>query len=122
MNKTILIVDDSESIRELVCSTLKSGGYHVIKGIDGNDGLEQLGGSEDVQLIITDLNMPGMDGIDLVKSVRSNPAFKYLPILILTTESQLSKRMEAKEAGATGWIIKPFVKDRLLNVVQKVMR
>lgn len=122
MNKTILIVDDSESIRELVCFTLKSNGYHVLKGIDGKDGLKQLNGADDVHLIITDLNMPGMDGIDLVKNVRANPAYKYLPILILTTESQMSKKQKAKKAGATGWIVKPFVKDRLLNVVQKVMR
>ncbi len=121
MDKTILIVDDSESIRELVCFTLESRGYQVIKGVDGKDGLKQLDDSDDIKLIITDLNMPVMDGIDLVKKVRANPEHKYIPILILTTESQMSKKQEAKEAGATGWIVKPFVRERLLNVVQKVI-
>lgn len=121
MEKNILIVDDSESIRELLGSTLESFGYKVVKGINGQDGLKQLENSN-VQLIISDVNMPVMDGIEMVKEIRSKAAYKYVPIIMLTTESQLEKKTEAKNAGATGWIVKPFDKDRLLNVIKKVIR
>ncbi|MDH5599314.1 MAG: response regulator [Cyclobacteriaceae bacterium] len=123
MAKNILIVDDSESIRELVGSTLEDAGYSVTRGVNGQDGLEQLEGiKEGVNLIITDLNMPVMDGIQLVKEVRKMEKHKFLPIIILTTETQILKKNEAKEVGATGWIVKPFEKDRLLAVVKKVIR
>ena len=123
MKKCILIVDDSESIREVVSSALIEKGFEVIQGVDGKDGLENLyKRANDVHLILSDLNMPNMDGIQLVKEVRKNEKFKYLPILILTTESQTAKKMEAKQAGATGWIIKPFEKEKLLNIINKVMR
>ena len=123
MAKSILIVDDSESIRELVGSTLEDAGYTVTRGVNGQDGLKQLEGiKEDVNLIITDLNMPVMDGIQLVKEVRKMESYKYLPIIILTTETQIMKKNEAKEVGATGWIVKPFDKERLLAVVKKVIR
>jgi two-component system chemotaxis response regulator CheY len=121
MKKNILIVDDSESIRELVSQGLEAAGYNVIKGINGSDGLQLLAKTEGIQLIITDLNMPVMNGIELLKEARKINAYKYLPILILTTESQEAKKQEAKAAGATGWIIKPFANEKLITIVKKVL-
>ncbi len=124
MEKNILIVDDSESIREVVSFTLESAGFNVHIGSDGTDALKLLDGRP-IDLIITDLHMPQMDGITLIKEVRRNPTYatyNRTPILFLTTESQLTKKMEAKEAGATGWIIKPFVPAKLLEALNKVMR
>jgi len=120
IEKNILIVDDSESIRLVVSLGLKEAGYHVIAGINGQDGLRLLEENK-VDLIISDLNMPIMDGITFLKEVRKHDRYKFLPLLILTTESQESKKIEAKQAGATGWIIKPFVKEKLLAVVKKVI-
>lgn len=120
MEKNILIVDDSESIRLVVSMGLKEAGYNVVAGINGADGLRLLNENK-VDLIISDLNMPVMDGITFLKEVRKQDKYKFLPLLILTTESQESKKLEAKQAGATGWIIKPFVKDKLLAVVKKVL-
>src|SRR6056297_3448223 len=108
MAKTILIVDDSESIREVVSFTLEIEGFDVLVGVDGIDAQKFLTGDK-IDLIITDLHMPEMDGIELIKEVRTRPEYKLIPILFLTTESQTEKKMEAKQAGATGWIIKPFV-------------
>lgn len=122
MNKTILIIDDSESIREVVASGLESAGYQVIKGIHGEDGLKCLREHQAVDLVITDLNMPVMDGIGFLKEVRQLPEYRYLPVLILTTESQETKKQEARQAGATGWIIKPFSNEKLVTVVKKVIR
>ena len=119
--KNILIVDDSESIRELVALTLESSGYHVEKGVDGNDALRFLDG-RDIALIITDLNMPNVDGIQLIRAIRSQQEYAMVPILMLTTESQTQKKEEAKAAGATGWIVKPFVQEKLIEVVKKVIR
>lgn len=119
--KTILIVDDSESILEVVKYTLTNEGYDVVCGKDGLDALEKLK-DIDPDLIITDLHMPNMDGIGLIKEVRTNSKFPRVPILFLTTETQNDKKMEAKAAGATGWIIKPFVPSKLLMAVQKVIR
>ena len=121
MSKNILIVDDSESIREVVSFTLENEGYNVLIGVDGKDALKYLDGSP-IDLIITDLHMPIMDGIELIKNVRQMDAYKRIPILFLTTESQASKKMEAKEAGATGWIIKPFVPAKLIAALKKVLR
>jgi two-component system, chemotaxis family, chemotaxis protein CheY len=121
MKKNILIVDDSESIRELVSLTLESSGYTVDKGVDGVDALTQLDGRE-INLIITDLNMPNMDGIQFIREVRAKQNYANIPILLLTTESQQAKKEEAKAAGATGWIVKPFVQEKLLEVVKKVIR
>ena len=118
--KNILIVDDSESIRLVVSLGLKEAGYNVIAGINGEDGLRLLNENK-VDLIISDLNMPIMDGLTFLKEVRKIDKFKFLPLLILTTESQESKKIEAKNSGATGWIIKPFVKEKLLAVVKKVL-
>ena len=121
MGKRILIVDDSESIREVVCFTLENAGHEVLKGVDGLDALKYLDGSK-FDLVITDLHMPNMDGIEFIHKVREMPEYQYVPILFLTTESQTAKKMEAKEAGATGWIIKPFVPEKLLAAINKVVR
>ena len=121
MKRRILIVDDSESIRELVGSTLSEVGYEVSRGVDGKDAFDQLQDIK-VDLVLTDLNMPTMDGIMLLKEIRKHEKYKYLPVLILTTESEAKKRQEAKEAGATGWIVKPFDQDRLLKIISKVIR
>jgi two-component system chemotaxis response regulator CheY len=122
MSKKILIVDDSESIREVVCFTLENAGFEVHKGIDGLDAVQVLNANAPFDLIITDLHMPNMDGIEFIKQVRANEAFKFVPILFLTTESQNDKKMAAKDAGATGWIVKPFVPEKLLAAISKVVR
>ncbi len=118
--KTILAVDDSASIRQLITFTLQEAGYEVLAAVDGVDALQQITGRQ-VNLIITDLNMPNMDGIALVRKVRSSAQYRFVPILMLTTESLPEKRQEGKAAGATGWIVKPFNPPQLLAVVQKVM-
>ncbi len=121
MEKTILIVDDSESIREVVSFTLESEGFKVLVGVDGKDALKFLNG-DNIDLIITDLHMPVMNGIELIREVRNMDTYSRVPILFLTTESQTAKKMEAKEAGATGWIIKPFVPAKLIAAINKVIR
>ena len=107
MSKVIMTVDDSSSIRQMVNFTLNEAGYSVIEAVDGQDALNKLSGAS-VNMIITDLNMPNMDGITLIKNVRANAATKFLPIVMLTTESQADKKMQGKAAGATGWIVKTF--------------
>ena len=119
MSKVILTVDDSASVRQMVSFTLKGAGYTVIEACHGQDALAKVNAA--VKLVITDLNMPVLDGIGLVKGLRSNPVSKYVPIIVLTTESQDSKKQEAKSAGATGWIVKPFQPNQLLAVVKKVL-
>lgn len=121
MQQTILIVDDSASIRELVKMTLEQSGYQVLVGTDGQDALKFLDGRI-VNLILTDLHMPNLDGISFIKEVRKRENYKFIPILFLTTESQVDKKQEAKAAGATGWLVKPFVQEKLLAAVRKVMR
>ena len=121
MGKKILIVDDSESIREVVSFTLENAGHSVVSAVDGLDAIKFLDGRE-IHLIITDLHMPNMNGIEFIKHVRANELYKRIPILFLTTESQVSKKMEAKAAGATGWIIKPFVPQKLIAALSKVLR
>lgn len=121
MAKKILVIDDSESIRELVGMILENAGYEVERADDGQQAITRLDGRE-FNLILTDLNMPNMDGISLIKHVRTMDRYKTLPIIMLTTESQTSFKDEAKAAGATGWIIKPFVGDKLLDVLKKVIR
>ncbi|MBF0224863.1 MAG: response regulator [Desulfobacterales bacterium] len=120
MSKVIMTVDDSKSIRQMVSFTLKQEGYTVVEAIDGKDALEQINKTP-VNMVITDLNMPKMDGIELIKSLRSEPKFKFMPIIMLTTESQASKKQEGKAAGATGWIVKPFKPEQLLAVIKKVL-
>ena len=122
MAKSILIADDSESIRAVVGFALREAGYDVIVANDGQHALDLLVQNDHVSLIVSDLNMPVKDGISFLKDVRSLDKFKYLPFLILTTESQETKKMEAKQSGATGWIIKPFVKEKLIAVIKKVIR
>jgi two-component system, chemotaxis family, chemotaxis protein CheY len=121
MGKQILIVDDSESIREVVTFTLENASHIVTKAVDGQDALSKLNG-EKYDLIITDLHMPNMDGIELIRNVRATEQYKFIPILFLTTESQAAKKQEARDAGATGWIVKPFVPEKLLAAINKVVR
>ena len=121
MTKTILFVDDSESIREIVNFTLQNEGYNVIVSDNGKNALGVLDGKE-VNLIITDLHMPEMNGIELIREIRKMPKYQRTPILFLTTESQVAKKLEAKEAGATGWIVKPFVPAKLISAITKVIR
>ncbi len=121
MAKTILIADDSVSIRTLVNATLEGAGYEVIITSDGQEALDQLDGKQ-IDLVLTDLNMPKIDGTELVRRIRTIEQYQFIPVLLLTTESQASKKMEAKEAGATGWIVKPFMESKLLDVIKKVLR
>ena len=121
MAKTAMVVDDSNSMRQLVAFTLQSAGFETIEGGDGVQALA-VSANKSVDLVITDLNMPNMDGITLIKELRKRPSFKFTPILLLTTESQDSKKQEGKAAGATGWMVKPFNPDQLLTIVKKVVR
>lgn len=120
MAKLIMTVDDSASIRQMVSFTLKQGGYDVLEAVDGKDALAKLANKK-VDMLITDLNMPNLDGIGLIKSVRASGLNKFIPIVMLTTESQESRKQEGKAAGATGWIVKPFNPEQLLAVVKKVL-
>ncbi len=121
MNKKILIVDDSYSIRESISFFLTESGFDVVKAIDGEDALKKLDGKK-YDLIITDLHMPNMNGIELIKQVRKLEQYKRIPMLLLTTETLHEKKLEAKNAGATGWLNKPFEKDSLFKVIKKVLR
>lgn len=116
-----MTVDDSASIRQMVSFTLQRAGFSVLEAAEGRDALNKLSQSP-VDLVISDLNMPGMDGIELLRNVRALPQFKYVPIIMLTTESQVEKKQQAKAAGATGWIVKPFSQEQLVAVVNKVLR
>lgn len=120
MAKIIMTADDSASVRQMVSFTLKQSGYEVVEAVDGKDALQKLGSTR-VDMIITDLNMPNLDGIGLIKGARALPACKFIPIIMLTTESQESKKSEGKSAGATGWIVKPFKPEQLIAVVKKVL-
>lgn len=118
---SILTVDDSPSIRQMVSFTLKNAGYRVIEAADGREGLEKAR-EKTVNLVLTDQNMPNLDGIGLVKALRGLPAYSTTPILILTTESSDAMKAKGREAGATGWLVKPFDPMRLIEVVKKVIR
>jgi len=120
MSKTIMTVDDSASVRQMVSLTLKDAGYSVIEACDGKDAMGKLSGP--IDMIVTDLNMPNMDGIEFIRSVRATPQYKFVPIVMLTTESQAGKKEEGKAAGATGWIVKPFKPEQLLAVAKKLLR
>ncbi len=120
MSKRIMTVDDSATVRQMLAFTLQDAGYEVVEAADGAEALEKLG-REPVHMLITDLNMPKLDGIDLIRQVRKNPANRFMPIIMLTTESQETKKQEGKSAGATGWIVKPFKPEQLLAVVRKVL-
>ncbi|MFP5392700.1 MAG: response regulator [Gammaproteobacteria bacterium] len=120
MAKTILIVDDSSSVRQVIGITLRGAGYEVIEGCDGKDALSRLDGRK-VHLIVSDVNMPNMDGITFVKHVKALAAYKFTPIIMLTTESADEKKREGQAAGARAWVVKPFKPDVLLNAVQKLI-
>lgn len=120
MTKKILAVDDSASIRQMVTFTLKQAGYEVVEAADGVQGLSQAK-SESPHLIITDLNMPNMNGIEMIKGIRKEASHRFTPILMLTTESDETIKAQGKQAGATGWIVKPFNPEQLIKVIQKVM-
>ena len=117
---TILAVDDSASMRQMVTFTLKSAGFDVTDAVDGVDALGKAKTAK-FDLVLTDVNMPNMDGISLIKELRVLPNYKFTPILMLTTESGTDKKMEGKSAGATGWIVKPFNPDQLLATIKKVL-
>ena len=119
MAKTILAVDDSKSMREMVSFTLKNAGYNVIEAEDGKIALSAIHGTK-VDAVITDLNMPNMNGFELIRMLRNNPTYKFTPILMLTTEGDDLKKQEGKAAGATGWIVKPFNPEKLVDVIKKV--
>jgi len=120
MSRTALIVDDAASIRRMVAFTLSQAGFDVVEAENGKHALEQLEGRR-VDIVITDLNMPVMDGITLVREIRNRTATKFTPVLLLTTESQLEKKQQGKAAGATGWIVKPFQPDKLLETIGRVL-
>jgi len=119
MSKTIMIVDDSASVRQVVGLTLRGAGYTVIEGCNGKDALSRLTGDK-VHLIISDVNMPEMDGVAFVKALKALPAYRFTPVLMLTTESGEDKKREGQAAGAKAWMVKPFKPDILLGAVQKL--
>jgi two-component system chemotaxis response regulator CheY len=115
-----MVVDDSASLRQVVSIALRGAGYDVVEGSDGKDALSKLTGQK-VHLIISDVNMPNMDGITFVKEVKKHPNYKFTPIIMLTTESQEGKKQEGQAAGAKAWIVKPFKPDQMLNAVSKLV-
>ena len=121
MKKNILVVDDSDSMRQVINITMSKSGYNVIEACDGKDALGKLGGQK-INLVICDVNMPVMDGITFLKEMKKKPAHKFTPVVMLTTESQESKKMEGKAAGARAWIVKPFKPEILLSAAEKLIR
>ncbi|MCP4715257.1 MAG: response regulator [Deltaproteobacteria bacterium] len=121
MDKTIMAVDDSVSMRFMLSSTLKEAGYEVLEAVDGREALAKLEGSH-IDMLITDLNMENMDGIELTREVRKIPSLKAIPVIILTTEADPEVKMSGKAAGASGWMVKPFKPEQLLNIIEKVLR
>ncbi|MBN9517539.1 response regulator [bacterium] len=119
MSKTVLVVDDSPTMRRMVGDTLRGAGYAVLEGVNGEDALRRLTG-QTVHLVITDFNMPVMGGMALVGRLRAMPAFRFTPILVLTTEAGDDRKNEGRAAGATGWMVKPFDPDRLVQVVRRL--
>jgi two-component system chemotaxis response regulator CheY len=120
MAKTIMVVDDSASVRSVVGIALRGAGYDVLEGRDGRDALAKLTGQK-VHLIISDVNMPNMDGITFLKSVKALPAYRFTPVIMLTTESQEAKKREGQLAGAKAWVVKPFQPPALLSAVEKLV-
>ena len=118
--RSILAVDDSTSMRQMVTFTLRSSGYEVIEAVDGQDALDKLRDRQ-VDLVLTDQNMPRMDGLTLIKSLRGMAQYKSTPVLMLTTESSDAMKAQGKAAGATGWLVKPFDPQKLIEVVKKVV-
>jgi two-component system chemotaxis response regulator CheY len=120
MAKTILAVDDSSSLRQMVAFSLKAAGYQVVEAVDGQDGLDKAK-LQTVDLVLTDQNMPRMDGLALIKLLRAMPSYQKVPILMLTTESSDEMKSKGRAAGANGWLVKPFDPQRLIEVVKKVI-
>lgn len=120
MSKTVLVVDDSSSLRSLVKMTLVRAGYTVIEGGDGKEGLAQLDKAGKVHLIVSDVNMPNMDGITFVQQIKLHPKHKFIPVIMLTTEDESSKIQQAKAAGARAWLVKPFNPPELLDAVARL--
>lgn len=120
MAKTILIVDDSASLRQVVAIALKGAGYDVIEGCDGVDGLAKLDGTK-IHLIISDVNMPNMDGLTMVQKIKEMPAYKFTPIVMLTTEAGGDKKDIGKASGVKAWMVKPFKPDQMISAVQKLI-
>jgi two-component system chemotaxis response regulator CheY len=121
MSKTFLIVDDSASMRQLIAFTIKDAGYDVLLAENGKDALEKMSHAK-VDMVITDLNMPEMDGITFIRELRGKADYKFVPIVMLTTESQEAKKQEGRAAGASGWIVKPFSPSQLMDVVKKFVK
>lgn len=121
MGKKIMVVDDSSSIRALIATTLQGEGYEVLEAEDGQDALANLDGLKQVDMMITDLNMPRVDGINLIQQFRKIPGCRFIPVVMLTTESQEEKRREGKAAGASAWLTKPFKPEQLLGLVRMVL-
>ena len=122
MPKTILTVDDSSTMRQMVGVTLKNSGFEVLEAADGVEALEKFRKSPTVDLVLTDLNMPRMDGLDVTRQIRALASGRAVPIILLTTESSPDMKLRGKSAGATGWIVKPFQPNQLLEVIGKVTR
>ena len=122
MGKVIMTVDDSTSVRQMVSFTLGDAGYDIVQAVDGKDALDKIGDSTNVDMLITDLNMPNLDGIELIRNVRAQQRHKFIPILMLTTESQEAKKQQGKAAGASGWIVKPFSAEQLVDVVRRLLK
>ena len=121
MAKTVLVVDDSPTMRQMVAFTLTSAGYQVVEAGNGKEAVGKVNGGAKPDLVVTDLNMPEMDGITLIKEIRKMPALKFTPILMLTTEAADDKKKAGQAAGATGWIVKPFNPEQMMAVIKKVL-
>ncbi len=121
MGKTVLVVDDSPTMRQMVAFTLSNAGFTVVEAGNGKEAMGKIGGGTKPDLVVTDLNMPEMDGITLIQEIRKNAALKFTPILMLTTESSDDKKKAGQAAGATGWVVKPFNPEQMLKVIQKVL-
>jgi two-component system, chemotaxis family, chemotaxis protein CheY len=119
MAKTLMVVDDSASLRQVVGIALKSAGYEVVEACDGQDALSKLDGRK-LHLIICDVNMPVMDGISFVREAKKRAQYKFVPVIMLTTESQEAKKQEGQAAGARAWVVKPFKPEQMLNAVSKL--
>ena len=120
MAKNIMIVDDSASLRQVVSIALRGAGYQVLEACDGTDALAKLTGQK-VHLIISDVNMPNMDGISFVRTLKQSSLYKFTPVIMLTTESQEAKKQQGQAAGAKAWVVKPFKPEQMLNAVQRLV-
>jgi len=120
MAKTIMVIDDSASIRQVMNLTLKKAGYDVIEACDGQDALGKLQGQK-INLMICDVNMPNMDGISFLKNVKTSASYRFTPVIMLTTESQEGKKQEGKTAGAKAWVVKPFKPEQMLEAISKLI-